>query len=528
MRVPDDTFWELRLRPEIQRLAAELGATAHDVEVGPVRIRLVTNDDHLKACLEASFPAPEGEREPDGVAHALVGIDDEETLRRLLGIENENDLADEHGRFDEERRDPHYRLGLPEDDPGDAAAKQRMLHRPFAYVSPDQRRYILINDNDYGEVRARGVIGLAEAHLAATIEIDERKRVQGTDEAWALLPGTVVTLPGRGAMLLLGAEDSRRRCLGVGLGRWKDGVRCIPEAVALVRLGDRKVVLPEKRYFVRADLERLVPALAEPIAGGAVENTDRGADRSGPSRRGRALVGTDSFPGGSGPVEEPLTDIVLVRRDYDDPHLLREITFREAMDLLTGPSNTPVHDPGRLDLDRYAPLLGRTTIPYFSSSVLHTEIDREAGSFGDVDRKRIAVLLHLAKEGGVRFILANPRLPFDPIQYCARKFFSGGAEVVEVLKGKEVPDDPIWALGLKKQSKPAKPGRRELDLMGFFREGDEAEVVAFHRGGKISELVAFQKGARGRAQVMASSLSDVDFFFRSEAALGVEELFGGE
>jgi hypothetical protein len=338
---------------------------------------------------------------------------------------------------------------------------------PVEYFHPPDCIYARRGRGDYEEIRLR-LIGCLEACAASRIEMDEKKQVQRPEDACLLLYGSGLSLPDRGGMVFIGQDDSFKRDLGLGLSRWKKDSVWVPSGVFLVRLGDRALLRSEM---------------------------------------------------------ESLTDVVLVRRDYEDTRLLAEVSFSEAMRILTGPDNAPVYEAGKTDADGYGRLRGWETVPYYNPCILHTEIDPEQGTFGRTDRRRIASFLHLAREGQVRFLLANPRLPFEQMQFCARKVLSGAADSAEVLKGKEVPDDPIWALGLKKRSKPAAPGRREIDLMGFWKEQEEAEVVSFHRGESISELIAFLKGKTGRDQIHACSRSDLPFFFKSEAHLGVDELF---
>ena len=522
IRFPDEATWEIKICPQIRGLSAAARVHTLDVQVGPVRIRLVTDDDHLRDCLQRSFPGAGGGGEPAGIAHLVTALPDERALKGMLQIDSEQALTEEIAWHQREAMDPYFRLGLPEDLPDLSALMHpektdRALRRPIAFYRPEERTLVIVNDNDYGEVRARGVLGLAEACLTGQIEIDDEKKVLNPDESWLLLQGAAGTLPGRGGAVFIGPEGSGRGRVAQGLHQWKGSTPFLPSAAVLVRLGDGRMAFPETSSYLRTDMAPHFPDLAGQITRGTVENS---------AGRGRALVDPALFGGGKSFSEETsISDLVVVRRDYGDTRLVKEITFKEAMGALTSADNAPVYDPDETDVEGYLALKGMRWEPYFNSCILQAKIELDRGRFGELDRKRLASLLHLAREGGLRFLWVNPRLPFPQIQYCLRKFLAGECERADLLKARDTPDDLVWSLGLKKQSKPPAEGRREVDRLGLFREKIEADVVAFFKGGAISELIAVERGREGKEQVMAYSKAAVDYFFKSGDHLGVADLF---
>ncbi|MCZ6689454.1 MAG: hypothetical protein O7H41_07630 [Planctomycetota bacterium] len=523
VRIPKQAVWEMRLRPCAQRLLSAPQTKRIDVEVGPLRIRLVTNDTHLAGCFRESFPSASGGGEPAATIYADTTLKDDTTLRGMLQIQSEEDMTAEIAQYRREVGDPHYRLGLTDDAATDISSLpyiervRKTLFRPLAFYYPADQSFLLLNTNDYGELCATGVFGTVEAILAGRIQIDSQRRILDPGKSWILLHGSAAAIPGRGVAVFLGPEGSGKRALAHGLFRWKETGPFIPFGATLVNLGERSAIFPQDKLLVRADLDRIAPEIAGKIAAAIVENPA--------GRRARALMDLTDL-GGNAPATGPaLTDIVIVRRDYLETRLVQEITFKEAMGMLTSPLNASVYDPDELDIEGHSVLLGDRSEPYFNPCILQVDIDAAQGKFGGLDRKRIAALLHLSREGKVRILLVNPRLPSPQIQFALRKFLAGECDRVALLTAKEAPDDLVWSLGLKKQSKPPEQGRRDVDRLGLFRERTEAEVVAFWKNGSISELFAFEKGREGPEQVMACSRSAVDFFFKACDHLGVTDLF---
>jgi hypothetical protein len=536
--------WKNEVKPILDLLMAKTSVKTHKALIGKWIVELIGNDDHMHEFFVKNWQLTNPKLEPVIHCYVLTGVQDRAAMMKLLGLKTEADLKAHRDSFLTAIEDKKYRNSLrdkrlseianyPESEQIEIA-----LFAPATIYSSEDRVFVSLNTNYYGQLKSKSSLGPLEEFLTRKAKVDASGKIVNPDEVWLSMHAGCVEYwteqKKQRAIVIIAPTGTGKSTHGYGLVEAKKENRLHSDDWVFTNIGTREVLISENRFYMRTNIAEIYPHLIPLLVNQPLENVAFTPDivellqkfesqddlRAGfkdgrvsaeqyqkiveqmiETNAARSLIDPRLMVGKEKFVERAtLTDLFLMKRDYDSAMLIKQIGEDEMVEILTSKGNVFNYIYGKSDADGYGIAQKRTTEIYYNPYLCICEVDREEGKIGDYDKIRIESYRMLARNPSVKVTWINTRLHASQIQLCIRIYLESDFDQADIQKGKAVTPELLAALRLKSKNKPQVEGRREMDLVGFFDSEDrEVEIVLFMRQGKPQEAIAFSKVRSGIA-----------------------------
>ncbi len=583
-RIVSDQVWQSEIRPVLSRFLQGPGIKHHKALIGQWIIEYVGNDPHMHEFFVKNWKPAPAEASPHIQSYVFTGIQDREGMKKFLGLRSEEEVRNHRENFlriiqnnkkyRSALRDPRLKEieRYPENEQLDIA-----LFAPATVYGPQEKSFVSLNTNYYGQLKSKSSLGPLEEYLIEKARVTPEGKILNPADVWLSMHAgcseyTAENGQKRG-IVILAPTGSGKSTHGYGLVEAKKRNRLHSDDWVFVNLASREVMISENQFYMRTNIAGIYPHLIPLLVNQPLENaalspeiirllehfdspedlrnafTDGRVSASDyrkireqmiENNAARALIDPRLMVGAEKFIEKTaLTDLFLMKRDYDSRMVLKILTEDETIEILTSKGNVFNYVYGKSDADGYGILEGRTTEIYYNPYLCQCGVDAEKGKISGLDKIRIEAYRTLARHPEIRVSWVNTRLPAAQCQFCLRRFLEGGIDFIQVEKGRTVEREIMDLLHLNEKEKSPLPGRREMDRTGLYDpSGQEVEVIAFYSQDKAEEVIAFFKSAQeGVKNPVAGYLSrpfaEASFrvelpetFFKKYARLGVGELLG--
>jgi hypothetical protein len=558
-------IWRTEIQPVLESLLS--GKTGRrKALIGQWVVEALTNDPHLDEFFSKNWKTADAEDEPDVKCYSITGIQNKELMMKLLGLKTEGDVIEHRDLFLKALEDKKFKASIRDARLAniDKASNEEQLYlalfAPATVYCAETFSFASFNTNYYGQLKSKSSLGPLEEYLIRKAKTDFDGRIQNPKDVWLSMHAGCIQYQTasdeKRGIVIIAPTGSGKSTHCYGLVDAKKQNKLHSDDWVFVNIGTRDVLISENQFYMRTNiagiyphlipslvpqplenvpfsketLEQLEPYKAPKDLAAAIEKGKFPQDAYGKlieqmvennSARSlidpRVMVGKDKF------IEKAvLTDLVLMKRDYDSPMILEKLDEEGFIRVLISKGNVYNYVYGKNDADGYGVPQPRTAEIYYNPYLCNCEVDSEKGVIGELDRIRIEAYSVLVKNPSVTAVWANTRLPASQMQFCLRRFFEGGVDAIHLEKGKDANVEVLKQLQLTAKPKPAARGRREMDLTGFYdSKGREVEVVSFMSGGKCVESLAFLKDSKEVSSYSGGSVAD---FLKKYAFLGAKQL----
>jgi hypothetical protein len=564
--------WQKEVLPVLDSLLRGPETKIHKALIGRWVVEYIGNDPHMYEFFVKNWKQAFPKSEAQIKSYVVTRIRNREAMKSLLGLHTEEDLKVRLESLLEAIRDKKYRSTLRDETLRDIEKYPLneqidiALFAPATVYSAHDRSFVSLNTNYYGQLKSKSTLGPLEEYLTRQAKVNHQGRITNPEKVWlSMHAGCVEYVPHRGrrrGIVIIAPTGTGKSTHGYGLVDAKKENRLHSDDWVFVNLATREVLISENQFYMRTNIAGIYAHLIPLLVCQPLENvslTDdmvqlleqfesaeelRKAIEDGriPSdvyeklreqmiqtNAARSLIDPRLMVGRKKFIEKTkLTDLFLFKRDYDSSMVLQILSEDEMIDVLTSSGNVFNYDYGKSDPDGYGIPLMRTTEVYYNPYLCTVEMDREKGIIGKLDQVRVEAYRALFRHKGMTVSWLNTRLPAPQTQFCIRKFLEGGIDSIRLEKGRGIEDALLKILGLVRKDKPAIPGRRPEDLIGFFDDrGREVEIVGFYAQGKLLEAVAFLKSGKEGPQLVSYSAGSPEEFFSRHEPIAARKLLGG-
>lgn len=533
-RVVSADVWQKEILPQINRLLTN--AKNHKALIGQWIVEVSGNDDHMHEFFTKNWKKAPAGAQAEIRCYVITGIKDRAAMMTFLGLKNEADLRSHRDGFLKALEDKKFRGGLR--DPKlsgieklpDAEQIETALFAPATVYCSETHSFLTLNTNYYGQLKSKSSLGPLEEYLIRRAKIDASGKITNPDEVWLSMhagSNEYITNAGkRRGVVIIAPTGTGKSTHGYGLVEAKKENRLHSDDWVFANVGTREVLISEDQFYMRTNIAEIYPHLIPLLVNQPLENVgftpdivtllqrfDSPQDLAAAFRDGRvteaqyqkiveqmiesnsarSLIDPRLLVGDKFIEKTTVTDIFLMKRDYDSTMLIKKITPEEMIAIMTSKGNVFNYSYGKNDPDGYGIPQSRTTEIYYNPYLCISEVDTEKGKIGPLDKIRIEAYRTLAKHPDMRIAWVNTRLPAAQAQDCIRKYLEEDFDSAEVQKG---PADSalLQSLNLTQKSKEAVEGRREMDRTGFYdAQGLEVEIVKFFKDGRMTQAQSFLK-----------------------------------
>lgn len=544
-RIVSQKEWRTFIFPLIERLLKP-SAKSHKALIGHWVVEYLGNDEHMYEFFSRNWKkAP-----PHACVHVrsyvLNHVTDPQAMRILRGVQVEADLEKLLTNLLKDFENPTYRNAFKDPRLREIEKFSREEQLEIALFAPStiycsqETAFVSINTNYYGQLKSKSSLGPLEEILTRKACLNESRQIENPADVWlSMHAGAVEYTPQNGekkGIVMIAPTGTGKSTQGYGLVEAKPQNKLHSDDWLFVNLETREVLASEEQFYMRTNIAEIYPHLIPLLVNQPLENVTftedivrkiesfiSGEDFQRAVEEGRLsaedyskiaapmienkdarslidprmMVGEEKF------VERiQITNLFLLKRDFDDCLVLKNLTPREMEIILTSKNNVYNHVYGERDWDGYGIPTDRTTEIYYNPYLCVVEVDRENEKIGFLDQIRIAAYKFLARLPQVTVSWINTRLPAGQTQLCIRKFLEGGIDEIRVLKGAEISENLLQRLQLRKKLKPSLEGRRKMDEIGLYeRTEQEVEVVGFFERGLLIEALALLKSGKAANQL---------------------------
>lgn len=528
--------WRREIQPALDLIFARTDTKRHKALIGYWVVEYIGNDPHMHEFFVKNWKPTSESAEPEIRSYVANPVRDRELMMKLLGLKSEQELKAHRGRIlSQIQNNKKFRSSLRDDRLRDIEKfpeKEQLdiaLFAPATVYSAEDRSFVSVNTNYYGQLKSKSSLGPLEEFLIRKAQVDPDGKIKNPDDVWLSLHAGCIEYQRedrkRLGIVIIAPTGTGKSTHGYGLVEAKRENRLHSDDWVFVNLGSREVLISEDQFYMRTNIAEIYPHLIPLLVNQPLENVPFTADtirllegfqsvddlkkgmqngKVSPEQfqkivaqmvetnAARSLINPRLMVGSEKFIESTqLTDIFLFKRDYDSSMILEKIPEEKMIEILTSKDNVYNYDYGKLDPDGYGIPQARTTEIYYNPYLCICEVDREKSRYGALDQIRMEAYRTLARRG-VRQAWVNTRLPANQTQFCLRRFLEGEIDSVHLVKG----------------------GRnREQEAVLF--EGRKDETVTFYKGGPGSQK-------RG---VAAYSEGSVEEFLKKYEALGAKKLF---
>lgn len=584
-RIVSAGVWKSDIQPTIDRLLKSSGTKRHKALIGKWVVEYIGNNPHMHEFFVRNWKKARPDAETHVQSYVITGITDREAMMRLLGYRTEEDVRAHLASFRKALENKKYRSNIRDEKLRDIEKfpeKEQLeiaLFAPATVYSSADRAFVSLNTNYYGQLKSKSSLGPLEEYLIRKAKMAADGNIANPQDVWlSMHAGSVKyqTKSGeRRGIVIIAPTGTGKSTQGYGLVEGKKENRLHSDDWVFVNLGSREAIISEDQFYMRTNIAEnyphLIPLLVcEPLENVAftpdivqlleqfesAEDVRRGFEDGRVSavqyrkiveqmienNAARSLIDPRLMVGKEKFVETTqLTDLFLLKRDFDSPEIIQVISEEKMIEIMTSQDNVFNYDYGKFDPDGYGVAQKPTTEIYYNPYLCISEVEREKGKIGELDKIRIAAYRTLARQKGVRAAWINTRLPAHQTQLCIRSYIEGEIDAARLAKGPGTDRGLLAKLGLVLKEKPAVEGRRSIDLTGFFSTGGgsasggdsrgrEVEIVSFYRDGKFLEAISLLKPGKGSSpgdkagQLVSYSHGTPEDYLRKNEAIRARDL----
>lgn len=568
-RIVSVSEWKQSIEPLLQVFLQDPCTKTHKALIGRWVVEYVGNDDHMFEFFTRNWKSASGEASVDVHSYVLNPVKDREAMKVFRGVKSEKELGALWERFRKDLENQKYRNAFKDPQIREIEKYSREEQLEIALFSPstiycaEARSFVSLNTNYYGQLKSKSSLGPLEEILTRKAKLNDRGEITNPREVWiSMHAGAVEYVTEQGkkkGIVLIAPTGTGKSTQGYGLVEAKPQNKLHSDDWLFVNLESRQVLVSENQFYMRTNIAEIYPHLIPLLVNEPLENVaftpeivqliesfesvdefrkgiENGRVGPGPYQKiveqmienndARSLIDPRIMVGEEKFVETAaLTNLFLLKRDFDDSLLLKNLTPEEMEVIMTSKENVYNHAYGRLDQDGYGIPTQRTTEIYYNPYLCRVEVDRENGKIGALDQIRIEAYRTLARSGAVTVSWVNTRLPAHQTQFCLRKFLEGGVDEIRVIKGFEIEESLRNRLRLTQAQKPSVEGRRQSDLVGLYDEtSEEVEVVAFYAHGALREALGLTKSGKALRELRSYSEGTVEEFLRKNESIRAREL----
>lgn len=535
-RIVPLAVWQTEVLPQIQNLLKN-HSKKHRALIGQWVIELLGNDEHMHEFFTKNWKTAKSAGEPHVLCYVITGVCDRAAMMAMLGLKNETDLKNHRDSLLKALEDKKFRAGIK--DPklnqiekySDAKQIELALFAPATVYCAEARSFLTLNTNYYGQLKSKSSLGPLEEYLIRKAEFDGAGKIANPQDVWLSMHAGcneyVMAGGKKRGIVIIAPTGTGKSTHGYGLVEAKPENKLHSDDWAFVNLGTREVLTSEDRFYMRTNIAEIYPHLIPLLVNEPLENVaftpdivklletfkspedlaagikdgrvtkeqyEKIVEQMIATNAARSLIDPRIMVGDKFTEHAVMTDVFLMKRDYDDTMLVKQITPEDSIKIMTSPGNVYNYVYGKTDPDGYGIPQKATTEIYYNPYLCVCEVDAEKGKIGTLDKIRIEAYKTLARHPEVKLAWMNTRLPAGQMQQCIRTYLEEDCTLIEAKKGNHVDPAILQKLKLTMKSKELLEGRRAMDLTGFYNEnGKEVEIVAFYRQNQLIKVQAFPK-----------------------------------
>ncbi len=534
-RMVSREVWEREIVPLIQSLL-KINSKTHKALIGKWIVELFGNDDHMHQFFVKNWRFASAQAEPQIRCYVVTGIRDKKSMMGLLGLKTDADLRAHRDGFLKALEDKKFRNSLKDpklnsvENYSDAEQIEIALFAPATVYCGETLSFLTLNTNYYGQLKSKSSLGPLEEYLIRKANCAVNGTITNPNDVWLSMHAGcneyVTDKKEKRGIVIIAPTGTGKSTHGYGLVEAKKENRLHSDDWVFVNIGTREVIISENQFYMRTNIAEIYPHLIPLLVDQPLENVAftpeiikllesfqspedlAKAIKDGRVSReqyqkivaqmiennsSRSLIDPRLMVGDKFVERTTMTDIFLMKRDYDSTMLVKRIDENQMIEIMTSKGNVFNYTYGKNDPDGYGIPQKATTEIYYNPYLPICEVDREKGIVGPLDKIRIEAYKTLARQKGVRLVWVNTRLPASQMQICLRKYLEEDHSLIEVKKG-DAGRALLEKLKLTARKKEALPGRRAMDLTGFYNaEGREVEIVASYKEDRLVDAAAFPK-----------------------------------
>ncbi len=445
-------IWNREIQPAVEKALGSKSFKAR-ARIGKWAVEAVGDDPHIHEFFSLNWFQEKGSG-AEVRSWYLSSCADSALLKTFLGIHSDSEWDAHRNQVLENLKDPGFRILVRDEkilnieNLPDEKQKQASLSVPAFIYCPELKTSLSLNSSYYGQFKSKSVLGPLEEYLTELGELDEAGAVANPEEVWiSMHAGCAQYVTGKGenkGVVLVGPTGTAKSTHAYGLASAKPENKMHSDDWLFVNAGTGEVLAAENSFYMRTPMAEFYPELTPVFLTQPLENVPmtsrdlKDAFHTELKNLGKFIPALCKTPAARALVKHSalfqesklsrslkLTDLFLVKRDPEDPFLIREISGDELIETLISENNVWQYSGGQS-----GSLLRRSTEFYYNPYLCSVDIDPLTGETGPLDRLRLQTWRCLARLKGLRIFSLNARLPVAETQKILREFLeNGGREV---------------------------------------------------------------------------------------------------
>ena len=421
-------------------------------QIGRWVVESIGDDPHIHEFFSLNWKKVSLHSRADVRSWHVAHIQDLRAVQKLLGLDSAEGVAAHRDQFLEFLKDPRFRICLKDPDLiniekfSDEKQKEIALRAPAFIFCPEERASLSLNTTYYGQFKSKACLGMLEEFLLDQARLNEQGAVTNYPDLWISMHAGAVEYvtekKEKRGVVIVGPTGHSKSTHAYGLSTAKKQNRMHSDDWLFINADTGTVLAAEQSFYMRTVMAGFYPELGPIFLSQPLENVPGVQDLTDPQEvlpqlcktlASRAMMDWGAIWDASKLTQEvQLTDLFLVKRDYQDPVLFEKISADRMVGLLISEENVFQYANGKQDAQGNPALEQRTTEFYYNPYLCRVEIDPKTKMTGDMDRVRLSAWRHLAGLKGLRIFSMNARLPVPEMQERLRRFLESDEEKVQL------------------------------------------------------------------------------------------------